>query len=335
MRKVVWGVISTAKIGRERVLPGMRKSELLEIRAIASRDPALARKTADALGIPQAYGSYEALLADPAIEAVYNPLPNHLHVPMTLAAAAAGKHVLCEKPIALDAAEARSLRDAASRVLIAEAFMVRFHPQWLRARSLVREGRIGNLRAVQMFFGYHNVDPANVRNRADIGGGGLYDIGCYAVVAGRFYFDAEPLRAVAHVDRDPAFGTDRMTSGLVDFGDGRRLDFTVSTQVAPHQRLVLCGSRGRIEIPIPVNAPQGAATRIHVDDCSSLEGTGIVTEVLPPCDQYQLQGEAFSRAVRGEIPLPYGVDDAIANMHVIDALFRSESSGRWEAVGRG
>lgn len=334
MKKVVWGVLSTAKIGRERVLPGMKKSGLLEIRAIASRDLGLAQRTADALGIPQAYGSYEALLADPDIEAVYNPLPNHLHVPLTLAAAAAGKHVLCEKPIALTAAEAGELRAAATRVHIAEAFMVRCHPQWQRAQALVRDGRIGTLRAVQMFFGYNNVDPANVRNRADIGGGGLYDIGCYAIVAGRYFFRGEPARAIALVDRDPAFGTDRLTSGLVDFGEGRRLDFTVSTQIAPHQRLQLCGSKGRIEIPIPVNAPQGAATRILIDDCSSLEGTGIVTEILPASDQYQLQGEVFSRVVRGETAVPYGIEDAIANMRVIDALFRSERSGKWESVTR-
>ena len=333
MKPVAWGVLGTAKIWRERVLPGMRKSPLVEIRAIASRDEARARAAAAALGIPQAYGSYEALLADPGIEAVYNPLPNHLHVPLTLRAAAAGKHVLCEKPIALDAAEAEQLRAAAGRVLIAEAFMVRFHPQWLRARELVRDGRIGALHVVQMFFGYRNLDPANVRNRADIGGGGLYDIGCYAIVAGRWFFGAEPVRAIAHVDRDPAFRTDRLTSGLVDFGDGRRLDFTVATQVAPHQRIELSGSSGRIEIPVPVNPAQGAATRLFVDDCTSLEGAGIVTETLPPADQYELQGEAFSRAVRGTAPLPFGIDDAIANMRAIDALFRSERSGRWEPVG--
>jgi len=334
MKKVIWGVLSTAKIGRERVLPGMLKSGLLEVRAMASRDEARGRAAADALGIPRAYGSYEALLTDPEIEAIYNPLPNHLHVPLTLQAAAAGKHVLCEKPIALTADEATQLRAAAGKVLIAEAFMVRFHPQWLRARELVREGRIGTLRAVQMFFGYNNLDPANVRNKADIGGGGLYDIGCYAIVAGRFFLGAEPTRGIALVDRDPTFRTDRLTSALMDFGDGRRLDFTVSTQIAPHQRLQLCGSKGRIELHIPVNAPQGAATRISIDDCSSLEGTGIVAETLPPSDQYQLQGEAFSRAVRGEIALPYGIEDAIANMRAIDALFRSEHSGRWEDVAR-
>ena len=285
------------------------------------------------MGIPKHYGSYEELLEDPEIEAIYNPLPNHLHVPMTLAAARAGKHVLCEKPVAMTADEAAQLRDAGGRVLIAEAFMVRHHPQWLRARELVREGRIGTLRVVQMFFGYTNVDPANVRNLADIGGGGLYDIGCYAIVAGRWFFEGEPSRGIALIDRDPTFRTDRLTSALVEFSDGRRLDFTVSTQIAPHQRIQLCGTKGRIELVIPVNAPQGAKTRIHIDDCSSLEGTGIQTETLPESDQYELQGTAFSRAVRGEVALPFGVDDAIANMRVIDALFRSEKSGRWEAIG--
>ena len=332
MKPVVWGVLGAAKVARERVLPGMRKSDQLTIRAIASRDADRAKITAAALGIPVAYGSYEALLADPDIEAIYNPLPNHLHVPLTLQAAAAGKHVLCEKPIAMTAAEAAQLEGAAQRVLIAEAFMVRFHPQWLRARELVRDGRIGNLRIVQMLFGYHNVDPANVRNRLDIGGGGLYDIGCYAIVAGRFFFDAEPLRGIALFDRDPAFGTDRLTSALMDFGDGRRLDFTVSTQIAPHQRIQLCGNRGRIEIPIPVNAPQGAATRIAIDDGAALDGAGIVIETLPPCDQYQLQGEAFSRAVRGETTQPYNVAQAVANMRAIDEQFRSERSGQWERV---
>src|SRR5258705_6057358 len=196
MKKVVWGVVSTAKIGRERVLPGMKKSALLEVRALASREEHAARRTADALGIPKAYGSYEALFADPEIEAVYNPLPNHLHVPVTLQAAAAGKHVLCEKPIALNAQEARQLQAAAEKVLIMEAFMVRFHPQWLRARELVRGGGIGTLRVVQFLFCYSNSDPSNIRNQADIGGGALYDIGCYPITARPFFFEAGPLRGI-------------------------------------------------------------------------------------------------------------------------------------------
>jgi len=332
MKKVVWGVLSTAKIGLKRVLPGMLKSDRLEIRAIASRSLATARAAAGPLGIPRAYGSYEELLADPEIEAVYNPLPNHLHVPWTLKAAEAGKHVLCEKPIALTAAEAERLRAAAGGVHIMEAFMVRFHPQWQRVRDLLRQGQVGTLRVVQMLFTYLNIDPANIRNQADIGGGGLYDIGCYPITAGRFFFEAEPRRAIALVDRDPTFGIDRLTSALLDFGSGRHLDFTVSTQCVPFQRTHLCGSKGRIEIQIPVNAPQGARTLLFLDDGSSLDGASVRTETLPESDQYQLQGETFSRAIRGEIPLPYGVEDAVRSMRVIDALFRSEKSGRWEEV---
>ncbi len=332
MKKVVWGVLSTAKIGMQRVLPGMQKSAWCDIRAIASRTAAGARKAADQLGIAKAYGTYEELLADPEIEAIYNPLPNHLHVPLTLQAAAAGKHVLCEKPIALNADEARQLQAAAGKVLIMEAFMVRFHPQWLRARELVRRGDIGTLRAVQFLFCYANSDPSNIRNKADIGGGALYDIGCYPITAGRFFFEAEPQRGIALIDRDPEFRTDRLTSALLDFGSGRHLDFTVSTQCTPYQRVHLCGSKGRIEIQIPVNAPQGATANLFIDDGSSLAGAGVRTEIIPESDQYMLQGEIFSRAVRGEISLPYGVDNAIHGMRAIDALFRSESSGRWEKV---
>jgi len=330
MKKVVWGVLSTARIGTQQVIPAMQKSAWCDVRAIASRSEAQARAAATALGIPVAYGSYEELLADPAIEAVYNPLPNHLHVPWTLRAAAAGKHVLCEKPIALDAAEAARLRAVAGQVHVMEAFMVRFHPQWLRVRELVRSGAVGTPRAVQVFFSFFNEDAGNIRNQLEAGGGALYDVGCYADVSGRFVFEAEPVRAVALIDRDPRFGTDRTTSALVDFGEGRHLGFTVSTQCVRHQRVQVCGTRGRLEVSIPFNAPQGGATRILLDDGSALDGSAIRTETLPPCDQYTLQGEAFSRAVRGEIPLPYGVEDAVRNMRLVDALFRSEKSGRWE-----
>ena len=332
MKKVVWGVLSTAKIGLVKVLPAMLKSPYLEIRAIASRSKPGARKAADALGIRDAYGSYEELLADPEIEAIYNPLPNHLHVPLTLKAAEAGKHVLCEKPIALTAEEARRLRAVAGKVLIMEAFMVRFHPQWLRARELVRQGQVGTPRVVQMLFSYFNADPKNIRNIADIGGGALYDIGCYAILAGRYFFESEPVRVVAMVDRDPDLGTDRLSSALLDFGAGRHLDFTVSTQCATFQRTQILGPKGRIEIQIPVNAPQGAKTRLFLDDGSALDGSSVRTETLPESDQYLLQGEAFSRAIRGEIKLPYGVEDAICSMRVLDALFRSEKSARFEVV---
>ena len=333
MEKVRFGIVSTANIGLAKVIPALLRSQHCEVRAIASRSLETARRAAQALGIPTAHGSYEALLADPEIEAVYIPVPNHLHVPLALQAARAGKHVLCEKPIALDAAEAEALRAVEGKVVVAEAFMVRFHPQWLRARELVRAGRIGDLRAVQVFFSYFNDDPQNVRNQASIGGGALYDIGCYAIVSGRFPFGAEPRRAIGLFERDPAFGTDRLASGLLDFGEGRQLSFTIGTQCVPYQRVQLCGTRGRIEIQIPFNAPANEATRIFLDDGSALDGRAIVTETLPPCDQYGLQGDAFARAVRGVERYPYGVADAIANMRVIDALFRSEKSGRWEEVG--
>lgn len=335
MQPVRWGIISTAKIGRVKVVPGMMKSPLCDVVAVASRDEAAAREMADELGIQRAYGSYEALLADPEIEAVYNPLPNHLHVPMTLAAAAAGKHVLCEKPIAITAGEAEQLKQAASQVKIAEAFMVRHHPQWHRAREIIHNGDIGELRSIQVLFSYFNVDPGNIRNKADIGGGGLLDIGCYAVVAGRYFFDAEPLRVVALVDRDPAFGVDRTTSALMDFGAGRQLTFTVSTQAVPYQRIQILGAKGRIEVEIPFNAPPDKPMRIFVDDGSLLGDLSARAIEFPTVDQYQLQGEAFSRAIRDAAPHVYGIEDALMNMRILDALRRSETSASWEAVKPG
>jgi predicted dehydrogenase len=333
MKRVVWGVLSTAKIGLNHVLPAMRASPLVDLRAIASRSLPAAERAAQAHDIARAYGSYEELIRDPDIEAIYNPLPNHLHVPLTLQAAAAGKHVLCEKPIALTAAEAEPLRDAARKVRIEEAFMVRHHPQWQRVRELVHAGRIGTPRAVQVLFSYFNDDPGNIRNQALSGGGALYDIGCYAILSGRYLFDAEPRRAIALVDRDPTLGTDRTTSALLDFGSGRQVSFTVSTQGCPCQRVNVVGTQGRIEIAIPFNAPRGGTMSIAVDQGGALDGSGISIETLPEADQYRLQVEAFSRLVRGEPAPSWSVDDAIAQMRVIDALFRSETSERWEAVG--
>jgi len=335
MKPVVWGVLGTARIGLNKVIPAMQRSGIVELRAIASRSRPAAEAAAQRLGIPRAYDSYEALLADPAIEAVYNPLPNHLHVPLTVAAAREGKHVLCEKPIALDAHEARLLRDPATRVRIAEAFMVRHHPQWARARELVRADRIGTPRVMQAVFSFFNDDPADIRNQPQIGGGALYDIGCYAVVAGRHVFGAEPLRAVSLVDRDPALGVDRTTSGLLDFGGGRQLSFSVSTQCCSHQRVTVLGARGRIELEIPFNAPQGATSRIRIDSSGALDGSGIEVETLPQVDQYQRMVEDFSRAVRGEPAAFWGVEDAILQMAVIDALRRSEATGAWETVRAG
>jgi predicted dehydrogenase len=331
VRKVKWGVIGVAKIAVEKVIPAMQQGEVSEIAAIASREMGKARAAADKLGIPRAYGSYEDLLTDAEIEAVYNPLPNEGHVPWTLKALAAGKHVLCEKPIALDAEEARPLIDARNRSgkLVAEAFMVRFHPQWRRARELARGGSIGEAQAIQTFFSYRLLDPANVRNRPP-GGGGLYDIGCYAILTARFIFGAEPTRVVATIERDPKFKTDRLTSALLEFPGGRHLTFTVGTQSSAHQRVTIMGEKGRIEVMIPFNAPSDRPTEIAIDSGADLFGGGRRIETFPVCDQYTLQGDAFSRAVRDGSPLEFPIEDAIANMRVIDALFRSAKSGSWE-----
>ncbi len=334
MRPVVWGVLGAARIATVRVIPGMKGSPLLDVRGIASRDVAKARAAVAELGLAKAYGSYEEMLADPEIEAVYNPLPNHLHVPWTVKAMEAGKHVLCEKPIALTATEARELVAARERTgrLVTEAFMVRFHPQWLRARQIVRDGGIGEVRSIATQFNYNNPDPANIRNKADIGGGGLYDIGCYAVLTARFVFGADPTRAVSLIDRDPTTKIDRLTGGLVDFGGGRQLTFTVSTQTALSQRVQIFGTKGRIEIPVPFNPIPGKESTIVVDDCRDLYGGGARVETFAGCDQYGLQGEAFARAVRGVEPLAYPIEDAISNMRAIDALYRSAEAGGWERV---
>src|SRR5690606_22270381 len=299
-----------------------------------SRDAAKARSAADQLGIERAYGSYEALLADPDIDAIYNPLPNHLHVPMTLAAAQAGKHVLCEKPIALSAAEAEQLRDVPSDIVFLEAFMVRFHPQWQRLREIIRSGELGEIRAINAVFTYHNVDPGNVRNQADIGGGGIMDIGCYPITAARYFFEDEPSRVVSLIERDPNFGTDRLASVLADFGNGRQLSFTCSTQATPHQRVQIFGTRAKAEIVIPFNAPPNERTAITVDIGAPFDGSLARREILPACDQYTEQAEAFAQAVLGKAPLPWGVEDAIASMRVIDAIFESEKTGAWATVMR-
>ena len=333
MEPVRFGVISTAKIGIQKVIPAMQQSARCRVLAIASRDLTRARAAADALGIPRAYGSYAELLQDPEIEAVYNPLPNHLHVPISIEAAAAGKHVLCEKPIALTAAEAQKLVEARDHagVLIQEAFMVRCHPQWLRARELVREGRIGELRVVQGSFSYMNTDPANVRNQAGIGGGGLYDIGCYPIVTARFLFGAEPVRVASQIEYDPNFGTDRLASVLLQFPTGQAL-FYCSTQLVPYQRMQILGTGGRIEIEIPFNAPPDRPCRIFVDDGSQLGDGSARPETFEVVDQYTLQGDLFARAIREGTALPFPLEDAVKNMRVLDAVFRAGKTGRWEEV---
>ena len=333
--KVRWGVLGAAKIAVEKVVPAMQRGEWSEVTAIASRDLQKAESAAQALGIPRAYGSYEELLADPSVEAVYNPLPNDLHAPWTIRAAEAGKHVLCEKPLSLNAGEARRLLEARRRtgVKIQEAFMVRTHPQWTGALALVRAGRIGSLRAVSGFFSYFNTDPANIRNRPEAGGGALMDIGCYPITISRLFFNEEPRRVSALVERDPALGVDRLTSALMDFPSGHAA-FTCSTQLAPYQRMQFVGTRGRVEVLIPFNAPSDRPMRILLDDGSDLFGTNIETIEFPACDQYEIQGDLFSRAVRENTPQPIPLEDAVNNMAVIEAVFRSAETGNWETPAK-
>ncbi len=331
-KKVRWGIISTANIGTEKVIPGIMASAHSEVTAISSRDLATARTAANRLGIKKAYGSYEEMLADPQIDAVYNPLPNHLHVDWTLAAARAGKHVLCEKPMALNVADAERLREVPEGIIVAEAFMVRYHPQWLRARDIARSGELGRITAINGFFSYHNKDPANVRNKADIGGGAIMDIGCYPVTAARFIFESEPKRVVSLIDRDPGFKTDRLASVIADFGEGRQLAFTVGMQIVPSQRVEIIGEKGRVEILIPFNAPPNQPTALLVDDGASLDASLARREIIGPCDQYTEQAEAFALAVLKGKSLAWGIEDAILSMAVLDAIFTSEKANAWADV---
>jgi predicted dehydrogenase len=334
-KKLRWGVLGAANIAVKKVIPAMQRGQHASIVAIASRDPEKARMVAAALDIPTAYGSYEELIADPNIDAIYNPLPNHLHVPWTVKAAEAGKHVLCEKPLSLTVAEAESLLAVRARcgVKIGEAFMVDCHPQWLRLRELLDEGRIGEVRSIAGFFSYFNIDPNNIRNQPESGGGALMDIGCYLIHASRYAFAQEPARVVALADRDPAMRTDRLTSAILDFPSGHAI-FTCSTQLIPYQRIHFLGTRGRIEIEIPFNAPPDRPARLFIDATGDLLGGGFTAESFPVCDQYTLQGDAFSKAVLEDTDVPVPVEDAIKNMAVIEALFKSGNSGQWEKLSQ-
>lgn len=322
--KVRWGILGTAKIAVAKVIPAMQRSEWCEIAAIASRDLSKAKAAAGELRIPNAYGSYEELLADKSIEAVYNPLPNNLHVAWTVKAAEAGKHVLCEKPIALNAAEARTLIEVRDRtgVRIQEAFMVRTHPQWLETRRLIHSGRIGSLRSITGFFSYNNSDPTNIRNHLELGGGALMDIGCYPITISRFMYEKEPGRVLSLIERDTATGTDTLTSAVLDFPNGHST-FTCSTRLAPYQRMIFMGTEGRIEVLIPFNAPNDRPTQILLDD---------ETIEFPICDQYEIQGSLFSQAIRENREQSIPLEDAVNNMAVIDAVFRSATTSQWEKV---
>ena len=329
--KVRWGVLGVANIAVKQVIPAMQQGKWSEITAIASRDLPKANQAARSLGIPRAYGSYDELLADDDIEAIYNPLPNHLHVPWTVKAAEAGKHVLCEKPISLNAREAQMLLEVRDRtgVKIQEAFMVLTNPQWFGVRELIASGRIGELRSVTGFFSYFNRDPGNIRNDPRIGGGALMDIGCYPITLSRFIFQAEPLRVLGLIERDPEMGIDRLTSVILDFAGGQST-FTCSTQLAPHQRMNIFGTRGNIEVEIPFNAPVDRPARIIINDTQEAPGGRKEIKEFPICNQYTIQGDLFSQSIREKTNQAHALEDSVKNMAVIDAVFRSAESGRWE-----
>lgn len=328
-RTVKWGVLSTAKIGVVKVIPGLAKASNCEVVGLASRERSKAEKVVADLGLSKAYGSYEELLADPDIDAIYNPLPNHLHVDWSIKALEAGKHVLCEKPLGVDANDARRLVEAAERypkLKVMEAFMYRFNKQWIEAKAWVDAERIGALRTIQSFFSYYNVDPADIRNQSDIGGGALLDIGCYCISLSRFLFGERPGRVMGIVERDPVMKIDRLASGVMEFETGTS-SFTCSTQIAPYQRVQIVGTVGRIEIEIPFNAPNDRETRIWLH---GPEGTEEVA--IPICDQYTQQGEAFAAAALEDRPVPTALSDAIDNMETIDAIFESGETNAWIAL---
>lgn len=336
LKKVKWGVLSTAGIALRRVIPAMQKSQWCEISAIASRDLRKAQDAARELHLAKAYGSYEELLADPEIEAVYNPLPNNLHVPWSIKAAEAGKHVLCEKPVSLNVAEAKTLLGARDRcgVKIGEAFMVRTHPQWLRTRELIQSGRIGELRSVFGYFGYFDPDPASVANMASLGGGAIMDIGCYPIKTSRFIFGEEPNRVCSLFDRDPQMKIDRLSSVLLDYPSGQCV-FTSGMQVVYHQTMQFFGAKGRIEVEVPFGPPIDKPARILIDDGANLYAAGsTVVETVPPCNQFTIQGDEFSKAIRGAGEVPNPLEDAIRNMAVIEAVYRSAETSKWEVPER-
>ena len=325
MSELRWGILSTAHIALTKVIPGIQKADRCQVVAIASRDLDQARRAAAQLGIPTAHGSYEALLADPEIDAVYIPLPNHLHAQWTIAAARVGKHVLCEKPLALSAADAQRMVDVCrvEGVRLMEAFMYRLHPSWVAVRGLVASGRIGRLVAVQSWFSYFNDDPTNIRNIRDYGGGALMDVGCYSVNLSRMLFGGEPTRVEASVVRDGPGGVDVLTSGLLEFDDGVAA-FTCSTRAEDDQRVHVYGTAGRISVGIPFNIPPDRPSQVFLTaggDPPVDPHTDVLT--FEAADPYAVEAERFAEAVLDGVPTPIPPEDAVANMRVIERLFKA------------
>ncbi|HQU86410.1 MAG TPA: Gfo/Idh/MocA family oxidoreductase [Pyrinomonadaceae bacterium] len=330
-KKIKWGILGAANIAVKKVIPAMQNGEFCEISAIASRDSEKAERAAQSLNIPKFYGSYEELLNDSTIEAVYIPLPNHLHLEWTKKAAEAGKHVLCEKPITLNAEEVKELIEIRDRtgVKIQEAFMVRHHPQWLKVRELIQAEKIGKIQSITGFFSYNIPDPQNVRNRADWGGGCLLDIGSYCINLSRFVLEIEPKRVSGMIERDNETGIDKLTSAMLDFPNVQTT-FTVGARLVSFQRMQFLGDKGRIEVQIPFNIPPDTPTRIFIDDGSDLYRQNLETIEFAAVDQYTLQGDEFSKTILNNTEQVISLEDSFKNMAVIDAVFRSAESANWE-----
>jgi len=320
VQRLRMGILSTATIGIEHVIPGLQGSERCEVVAIASRDESRARATAEQLGIPRAHGSYEALLADADVDAVYIPLPNHLHARWALAAAEAGKHVLCEKPLAMDVGEAQEMINGCREagVVLMEAFMYRLHPQWLRVRELVAAGELGEVHTIQTMFAYDNRDPEDIRNTAEYGGGGLMDIGCYCIDVARMVFDDEPIRTEGLVRIDPEFGTDTHASGLLEFPGDRHATFTCSTQSAPDQRVHIAGTKGHVTVELPFNLPPDRPGRLLTTPGWPDQDPTVIE--VPAADQYGLEGDAFARCILDGEQLTTPPENGLANLAVIADL---------------
>lgn len=330
--KIRWGILSTANIGTVHVIPAMMKGQFTEIAAIASRNLSNAKKTADQLGIPTAYGSYKELLADQTIDAIYIPLPNHIHVEWSIKCMEAGKHVLCEKPIALtkeDIYKLIAVRDKTGKK-ISEAFMVRSHPQWLKTLEIIKKGELGEVKAIQGFFSYFNRDTANIRNIPEYGGGSIWDIGCYPINTSRFIFNEIPKRVIALTENDPDYDVDRLASAILDFPSGQAV-FTSGTQLSPYQRMSVFGTEKHLEIEIPFNAPIDKPTRIFINNTVTRDDKREIIEI-ETSNHYTLQGDNFSQAILNNSEVPVPLEDSLINTAVILALFKSAETGKWENI---
>jgi predicted dehydrogenase len=335
---VNWGVLGAANIAVKHALPGMREAPSAKLLAIASRDLGKAQAVAQALGVPRAYGSYDALLADGEIDAVYVPLPNPLHFEWSLRALEAGKDVLCEKPLCLSSEQISELcaaRDRSGRK-IEEAFAYRNHPQWTKVLEIIASGTLGAVRSVHGTLAKQFLDPTDIRNNPNDGGGGIYDLGSYAISACNMIFGRKPARVVAALERDPAFGIDRLSSALLDYGDAHAA-FTVATQAGSsawgsHQQLSILCAQGWLRLEFPYSQVRPTECRVEIGDATSVGAFPTSTLSFAAINQFALQAERFSRLVRGEAVRAWPIEEARDTLRTIEGLFESARTGAWQSL---